>query len=231
MLMKSLLCTLGLALVSGLSTTAIAATVPFTEHFSAGSVENWEDTNNDPATWVASGGVEGGGFARTSFNYFNFFSPFGGGPVTHRATGSDGASGGNFIGDWLSDGVGTLSAWVRHDAPEELTFFARIAGAANFPGAVIATTVAVSPNTWTQLSWDIDSSNPLCIAEGGTCASAFANVANLQFGTDAPTGLIDDDIAYHLDIDRVRIQAVPEPGTATLLLLGLVGISRARGKR
>ncbi len=230
MMMKRLLRTFYAALLLCWGMSASAATVPYTEHFTSNNAL-WEDTNNNPATWVASGGPDDSAYLSTTFNYFGFTSPFGGGPVTHRATGADGASFGSFIGDWLSEGVDELSLWVRHDAPEDLAFFMRVAGPANFPGAVIASPVSVTSNTWTQLSFDINPANPLCTPEGGTCASALATVFNLQFGTSAPVGLTDDNVDYNIDIDMVSIEPVPEPGTATLMMLGLMGLARAGRKR
>ena len=203
---------------------AAATTVPFTESF-ASDVAGWEDAQNAPLEWVASGGSDGGGYASGAFSITS--NPFGGGPVILRASAADNASGGAFIGDWLADGVGTVTARVRHDAPEDLAFFLRIATAANFPGAVFAGTEAVAANVWTQISFPISPTSPLCTPEGGTCAAALANVGNMQIGTSAPSSLAGNGVSYTIDVDQVSLTPIPEPGTAVLLGLGLAGIAWA----
>ena len=208
---------------------ASATTVPYTEQF-VGFNANWEDNVNDPAGWVPAGGADGGSYISTQFNFNGYVNPFGGGPVTHRASAADGASFGSFIGDWIADGVGSISAWVRHDAPEEMSFFMRVATPGNFPGAVISDSTAVPAGVWTQITWGIDPFGPNCSPEGGSCLSALQSVGNFQIGTSAPAGLLDDDVFYNFDVDLVQINPIPEPGTALLMGLGLSGLAGA-GRR
>lgn len=215
-----------LLLGSLVATGAQATTVPFTESFDAG-VSGWENNVNAPLGWTATGGADGGGYASGTYNFLGYTNPFGSGPVVLRASAADNPSGGAFIGDWLTDGVGTVTAMVRHDAPEDLTFFMRVASPANFPGAVFAGTQTVAANVWTQITFAIDPNSPFCIAEGTTCAAVLASVGTLQFGTDAPVGLTDDDVAYTISIDQVSLLPIPEPGTALLFGLGLAGLAVA----
>jgi hypothetical protein len=210
------------------SGAAMAVTIPFTEDFTS-DVSGWEDGNSDPLFFEASDGPDGGSYASADFNYFGYSSPFGGGPVVFRANQSDAASGGAFVGDWLTSGVTLVSAWVRHDAPEDLNFFMRVASSFNFPGAVIANTQLVAPDQWTQVFWVVDPGSPFCIGETVTCAAALSNVGNFQIGTDAPPSLIALDQAFAIDVDKVSV--VPEPGVATLLASGLVMLSLTRRSR
>jgi hypothetical protein len=207
-----------------------AVTVPFTEAF-ATDVAGWENAASAPLTFEASGGPDGSGYASTTFNYFGFSNPFGGGPVIFRASDSDDPSGDAFVGNWITAGVETISVWFYHEAPEALTPFLRIASSFNFPGAVFDATTAVAPSTWTQVVFDIDPDSPLCTGETVTCAAALANVGNVQLGTDAPAGLIASNEAYFLGIDDVAINAVPEPGTSLLLAGALVGLGLSGRRR
>ncbi|MCH2170256.1 hypothetical protein MK489_05700 [Myxococcota bacterium] len=200
---------------------ASSVTVPFTEGF-ASDVANWTDNEGNPLTFNSAGGPDGGSYASSEFNYYEYFSPFGGGPVVLRASGLSNASGGAFIGNWSASGVTEVTAKVRHNSPVDLNFYMRVAASpSNYPGAIYPSMMSVAPNTWTDLSYSIAG---VCIDEGVPCASVLANVGNLQFGTDAPAALLDDDVVYSIDIDLVSI--VPEPGTASLMFMGFMGLAK-----
>jgi hypothetical protein len=213
---------LGVALVASASSAA-ALTVPFTEDFTS-DVSGWINTANAPLTFQATGGPDGGSYASTTLNYFGFTSPFGGGPVVFRGHNANNASGDAFVGNWVTGGVQLVTAWVKQDTGVDLTFFLRVAGSFNFPGAVIGNTGTVPSGVWTLVSWLIDPNDPGCQGEGVTCAQALADVGNVQFGTSAPSSLTTQDVAFALAIDKVSIASVPEPGTALLAAFGLLGL-------
>lgn len=212
---------------------ASALTAPFTEDF-ASDASGWEDAGNAPLTWHADGGPDGSSHVSTAFSYFGFSNPFGGGPVIFRASQSDGASGGAFVGDWLAGGVGSVSAWVYHDTGVDLTFFLRVATSFNFPGAVINDDEAVPSGVWTRIEIPIETTVPPCSEEGAPCAEAFVAVGNLQLGTNAPVALTELDESFVIAIDQVSLQTVPEPGTVGTVgasLLGLAGAGRRARRR
>lgn len=211
------------AVVLGWAASAQALTLGYEETFDASNA-GWRDAINAPVGWNSSGGSDGGGYATQAYNYFGFSSPFGGGPVLFRANASAGASGGAFVGDWLSERVDSVTIQLRHDAPEPLELFMRVATAGNFPGAVIPAFGVALPGVWNEITFLVDPNSPACIPEGGSCASALANVGNLQFGTNAPASLTGLDQAFTFDLDQVSFTVVPEPGTALLMGLGLFGL-------
>jgi hypothetical protein len=211
---------------------AEAATVPFTESFDSG-VSGWENSLSFPLAHTATGGSDGGGYASGTYNFNGFTPGFGGsGPIVLRASAADNASGGAFLGNWLTDGVGSVSMMVRHDAPEAMQFYLRIATAANSPAGAFFSTQLVAANVWTQVTFPIAPLASYCTNAGppGACATALSAVGNLQVGTSAPVGLLDDDVAYAFDIDQVSLNPIPEPGTALLFGLGLAGLAAA-GRR
>jgi hypothetical protein len=204
-----------------------AATLPFMETFGA-NASGWLDNASGSLTYTASGGQDGAGFVSTQFNFLG--STAGGqGPVLFRANAS--ASGGAFTGNWLTDGVATLTAWVRHDADVPVNFFARFATPAGFPGAIAAVFTPVIPgSSWTQISVQISASNPEFVSfEGFDFNTIFSSIGRVQIGASIPSALAGVDRVVHFELDSVSIAgAVPEPSALAVLGLAVGGLAARR---
>jgi hypothetical protein len=204
-----------LALVLAASAPAGALTAPFTEDFTA-NASNWLNATSGPLTWNATGGPDGGSYVSTTLGSL-------GGPqgtIQFRANDNANASGDAFVGNWIGN-ISSISAEVIHDAPQALTFYFRFAGA----GAMVGMFPPVAPNTWTPVSIAIDPST--LTPAGGSFATTMSNVINLQMGVIAPAGLEGVPFTYGLD----KVTLVPEPTTAGLLALGLLGFACARRRQ
>lgn len=200
---------------------ATAQTVPFTEEFSSDSAD-WRDAIGvAELDWSDSGGVDDSGFAFGSFNFLN--SNADDTPALQRAQDEWNSSGNAFVGDWLDAGVTEFHMSVRHNAPEPLSYFARFAGPANFPGAIAIEFAPVLPGVWTEIAFAIDPLNPQIILEGFPFEDVFSNIGHVQIGVTVPASLAGVDASYTFDVDRVGI--VPEPASL-VLLLGLAAFAR-----
>ncbi len=217
-----------LVVAVGFVGSSLGSTIGFVERFENDQA-GWTDTSGAVLLdWVSGGGVDGpgDGFARTTFNYVNT-STDDQSPVLMRANVQLGASGGELFGNWIDEDVSEFSAWVRHDAPIPLNYYARFATPFNFPGGFALKFAPVFPNQWTKITIDIDPNNPEFVTfEGQTFADVFSNVGRVQIGVSTPEALagVDRDVVF--DVDSVSI--VPEPGGLMLLggLLGVLGVYR-----
>jgi hypothetical protein len=205
-----------------------AVTVPFTENFAAGTA-NWKDFASLDVSHVATGGADGGGYVSAEFAFTN--APTGS-RVIFRGQDMFNSSGDAFVGNWLAAGIGGVSAYVRHNAPEPVSYFARLATSANSPAALVELPGAVQPNTWTRLDFDISQSNPLLTIEGPPSFynSIFSALGNVQISARVPAGLELDATPYKFDLDQVSI--VPEPASILFLLVGSsIGLAPRRARR
>jgi hypothetical protein len=212
--------------VLSINTAARATIVPYTEEFAADAA-NWRDAAGlTPLAWNAAGGPDAGSYASTTFNFVS--SAANSTPGILRAQDEYNSSGNAFVGNWIADGVNQLSIAVRHNSPEALTFFTRIAGPSNFPGVAAVNFVPVVPNTWTTLIFPIVPGNPQFVFEGppSTFNSVFGNVGHVQVGVMVPAALSGVDQSFTFDVDKASI--VPEPASFCVLACGMLLLASRR---
>ncbi len=213
--------TLGLA---GAGTTFAQAS-PFTETFDAGAA-GWLDGLFQPLTEVPTGGFEGSPFVEAMRDLDD---DAGTGVSVFRA--QPGSSGGGFTGDYLAGGIDTISLDVMHDAGQDVDFFIRFAGPANFPGTFFYAPNSVPTGEWTTLTFDLSPTSPLFGAEGDPADwpvlfnAVFSNVGNIQLVALEPDGFDGDPTTFGLD----QVSIIPTPGASAALLAG--GVLAARRRR
>ncbi len=195
-----------------------AVTVPFTEEF-VDNHSDWRDAGSFSLSFNPAGGPDGSSYVSTSFA-FNSGGGAGGSSAVlvrgHDEFGTNGSSGGNFAGNWIAAKARRLTAFVRHDAPEPLTYFLRVSSPFNFPGATAIRLPPVFPNVWTEIEFDTGiSSSQFVTFEGSDYSTVFSNIGHVQLGVSIPTSLETDKTVYAFDFDRVSI-GIPEPSTLML---------------
>lgn len=206
---------------------APALTVPFTEGFPTNAA-NWLNGSGTAATWISSGGSDGGGYISAS----GTIDTNGFGPIVFRGNNAADASGDAFVGNWITGGVTLFTAYVRHNAPTNLFFYVRLdRGTGN---AASSNPLEVAPNTWTQLSIPIIDSlgtNGQVFQSYGGAGPAgfgliFSNIQNIQVALSSGQDPITVGQTYTIDLDQPAI--VPEPATVALLGLALAILPAAR---
>ncbi len=198
------------------SLQAHALVNPFTEDF-ATNASNWRNGSNTAATWLSAGGVGDSGHITAA----GTIDTNGFGPIVFRGNNSADASGDAFVGNWLAGGVTLFTAYVRHDAPTNLSFYVRLdAGVGN---AASTSPQQVAPNAWTQLVIPITNSlgtNGQVFQSYGAAGTnfglIFSNIQNVQVALAANQDPITVGQTYTIGLDQVSV--VPEPGVSALLL-------------
>jgi len=213
--------------VSVAALPAMGATVPFVEDFVADTAE-WRDAASGPLTWIPSGGPDSSSYAQGTFNFVSTASDTD--VVVIRAQDEFNSSGNAFVGNYLTEGVAEFRIFVRHFAPEPLTFFVRFSGPANFPGAVAVNFSPVFPGTWTQISIPIIASNPQFVSfEGQDFNSVFSNIGHIQLGVSVSDTLAGVDQVIPFEVDQAEllegppVPAASEWGLIAMTLIGLIG--------
>lgn len=198
------------------------AVVTFTETFDGGA-NGWLTGTSVAPVHSTTGGI--GDSGHISFTSNASGGSMGGTYLAFRANDASNASGDAFVGNWLAPGatVSSFSVAVRHNGPEAVDFYLRIAASAP-PGAggSLATGYTIAPNTWTTITFDITNSNPPFQSFGSSNFNAvFSAVQNMQLGAFLPAGTIDN---FTMDLDNVTITVVPEPASLGLLGLGTLAL-------
>lgn len=207
-----LLSALIVALVA-LAFPASGLVVPFTEDFSAGNA-SWSTGNaNVAAGWSANGGVMDGAYITSTGTVLTT----GFGAIVLRGNASADASGDAFVGDWLGGGVSFFSAFVRHNAPTALNFYARLDAGAGRAGSSID--FSVPSDTWFQLNVPIVNSPSSFQSFGaGSFNTVFNGIQNVQIAISTNQAAAVIGQTYSVGLDQVSV--VPEPGTVSLLGMG-----------
>lgn len=204
-----------------MATRAEAVTVPFSEDFATDSGK-WKNTASTDLNWSSGGGQDGGSYV--SANEVFKGQQLSMGLIVFRGQGFFDSSNDGFVGNWLTAGVGKLTAYVRQDTGQPLSFFARIATQNNFPGVTVQLPTVVPSNTWTKVEFDLNPANPFVIPEGGpgTYQAVLGAVGNVQIGVGNLSALANDPATYTFDLDKVAI-GVPEPGSILLAVAAAIG--------
>ena len=207
-----------------------AVSLPFTEGFDSGD-SNWLNGAGGSPGYALNGGFAGSGYIFTSAK----IDTSGFGPIIFRGNNSTSASDKAFVGDWLSAGVSEFSAYVWHDAPVALNFYARFdRGQGN---AASSNNHLVAPSTWTLLKIPIVNSlgttGQVFQSYGAAGASGFSTIFNSINNVQIALGASQDSSThgqtYTVRLDGVSI--VPEPGTRILVEIAAIAIALGRRHR
>ena len=208
------------AFIAALAGSASAAIVPFTETFSADAA-SWTGPAG-PANYDPAGNIA----AETNVNAASF-----GVVIGLRGQSANNASGGAFIGNWITDGVPSFSFSVRHSAPVPMNFGARLVTPFNFPGAIGIDFVPVAPGVWTTVTIPINPAYPGFVSfEGSDFNTIFSNIGSVQLLYSVPQSLAGTGTIIRFEADNVSLV----PGTGTMAVLGPMGmvvLRRRRGTR
>jgi hypothetical protein len=206
-------------------TTSQALLVPFTENFASGA-SNWLNGSSAAPDWSATGGVDGGGYISAP----GAISSGGFGTIVFRGNASADASGDAFVGDWLAGGVSTFSAFISHEAPVALNFYARLDAGAGRAGSSID--ITVPPGAWFQLNIPIVESSFQSFGAAGTGTAAFnsvfSGIQNVQIALSSTQDPSTAGQTYDVSLDRVA--TVPEPGIFALCAFTVLGWAVFRGR-
>lgn len=210
--------------------TASAGIVGFVEDFPTGDA-NWRgSTDATPLEWTAAGGPLDAAYVTSVFNLSG--TSAGGFPATViRASASQDASDGAYVGNWLAAGVDGVSFRFRHDLSEAIQLSLRVAPATNFPGGSAFSFTPIAAGEWTDVFFDLSASSPQWVSFSGTSYEAvMSSIANIQIGFLVPEALAGQDVTGRFDMTGFSIVPAPAAGIV-LVAWGLGRGSRRRAAR
>lgn len=209
------------AVVLAASAQSVQAATLFTEQFSLNN-SNWTDNASTAASWTSSGGPAGAGDG-----YITATALTTGSGVVLRASAGSNASGGGFVGNWLSEGVATFSIDIFQDSGSIQNFGLRFASSANFPGAS-TNSFSVQSGVWTHIEIPIVASS-FQTFEGSNFNAVFSSIGNVQVSTSTLPAA-----TFHVSVDNASVStaAVPEPTSLALLgAASVCGLSPRRRRK
>ncbi len=216
-------CPFVLLVATALAAPAHAVTLGFTEDFTANSA-GWIATDNATAlAHNAIGGVDNGGYASVpSNNTPQSHQLTGNGVILYRANTL--ASGGEFIGNWVTSGVTKIQAYVRHNYESlPVEFYIRIPSSMGRTGIFFADQLipASVNDEWSLVNFEITPDN---FEVAGADTSTFENVMSaptaFQIGAHILSSPPVGGVPVEFAIDRISL--VPEPSSLALAFGGIL---------
>lgn len=204
--MRAFVLSAAVAVAAASGSSAQADVVIFQENFSTDAA-NWKITSNGDtnATWVNSGGADGGGYITRTFTPGTGLSS-----IAFRAQDPFNSSNDGFVRNWTTSGVDHFTIALRTDSATPLSLNLRFASSANFPGASTNNFVLAASNAWTTISIPIiDSLGPGGVFQTyeSDYSSVFSAVGNVQL-VIANAGTLPPNVPFNLSVDSATISAL-----------------------
>lgn len=202
---------------------AHAITLGQVDDFEDSSVANW-DSGGTPVSNIATGGPAG-----LNDNYLELETSSEAGPGSKAGI----RNLSQWLGDYTSAGVTSIRVDLNNLSSEALEIRILIDGDG---GAFTSTSAfALSANSgWVTATFDMTASG-LTAVGGSTLADTLGNVTNFLFHHDPGTpdgfGPTVPSVPVGTQVGFDNIAAVPEPGTITLLAVGVGTLALRRRRR
>lgn len=212
-----------LTTILGLTAAIASAQTPYTETFADG-IAGWADVSSNPVGYVGSGALDGSGYIETDFDINNADPSFG--ALLFRI--ENGASGGNFAGDFLAGGITGFSFDVFQDSGFDMNFSVRLS-TNPFPAFVMVSPAPVASGQWTTVQIILDPFSPFYFSENPVDPTVFStvmsSVAKMQIAALRPQGVTEaTPTTFRID----NFASIPSPASAALLGLGGLVATRRR---